>query len=134
MNKIVLGFILSTFAGLSTLIGYLLVIFIKKKTDKVIISALAFASGVMMFLSITDLIPEAIKFINHNFYQIPSILICLIFVIIGIIISIFIDKIFPNNINSNNNKSKSLYKVGLISMIGIIVHNIPEDCSCYVSQ
>ena len=31
---------------------------------------------------------------------------------------------------SSNN---SLYKVGLLSMIAIILHNIPEDCSYYAS-
>ena len=28
----------------------------------------------------------------------------------------------------------NLFKVGILSMIAIILHNIPEDCSCYVSQ
>ena len=31
---------------------------------------------------------------------------------------------------SSNN---SLYKVGLLSMIAIILHNIHEDCICHVS-
>lgn len=131
MNKVLLGFVLSTFAGLSTLIGFLVVIITKKKTDKLIIGALAFAAGVMFFLSITDLIVEAINFINYNFYKTPSILICFIFLVIGIIISIFIDKLFPNNINDT--KNKKLYKVGLISMLAIIIHNIPEGIATFVT-
>ena len=32
---------------------------------------------------------------------------------------------------SSNN---SLYKLGLLSMIAIILHNIPEDCIKFISQ
>ena len=37
--------------------------------------------------------------------------------------------LFLEEKSSNN----SLYKVGLLSMIAIILHNIHEDCICHVS-
>ena len=57
MNNTAFSFLLTILAGGSTMIG-MLVIFIKKKNyDSIIVSSLAFAAGVMICVSITDLIP-----------------------------------------------------------------------------
>lgn len=121
------AFILTTLAGLSTILGTI-PIFIKNKTNKIIISALSFAAGVMITVSITDLIPEALNYITKTFKIIPSLLIISIFIIIGIIISMTIDKYI------NMNREGELYKVGIISMIAIILHNIPEGIITYLSS
>ena len=118
------AFILTTLAGLSTLLGTL-PIFIKNKTNKIIISSLSFAAGVMITVSITDLIPESMNYINKTFNIIPTLLIIGIFVSLGIIISMTIDKYI--------NREGELYKVGIISMIAIILHNIPEGIITYLS-
>ena len=120
------AFILTTLAGLSTLLGTI-IIFIKNKTNKIIISALSFAAGVMITVSITDLIPESINYINKVFKQFPTLLITLIFIVVGIIISMTIDKYI------NIKREGELYKVGIISMIAIIMHNIPEGIITYLS-
>ena len=121
------AFMLTTLAGLSTLLGTL-PIFIKNKTNKIIISSLSFAAGVMITVSITDLIPESLNYITKTFKIIPSLLIISIFIIIGIIISMTIDKYI------NMNREGELYKVGIISMIAIILHNIPEGIITYLSS
>ena len=79
------AFMLTTLAGLSTLLGTL-PIFIKNKTNKIIISSLSFAAGVMITVSITDLIPESINYINKTFKIVPTLLIIGIFISLGIII------------------------------------------------
>lgn len=120
------AFILTTLAGLSTLIGTI-PIFIKTKTNKIIISALSFAAGVMITVSITDLIPEGINYLNKTFKLIPTLLITSIFIVLGIIVSMTIDKYI------NKDREGELYKVGIISMIAIILHNIPEGIATYLS-
>lgn len=119
------AFILTTIAGLSTLLGTI-PIFINKKTNKIIISSLSFAAGVMITISLIDLIPESIKYINITFKLFPTIIITLIFITLGIIISSTIDK--------NINREGELYKIGIISMIAIILHNIPEGIITYLSS
>jgi len=57
MTNIEYSFLITTFAGLSTMLGAILIFFKAKNTDRVVCSALAFASGVMIMVSITDLIP-----------------------------------------------------------------------------
>ena len=128
MNKIIISFIFTFLAGLSTLLGTIFIFLKKDKNKNIIISSLAFASSVMLTISICDLIPESILLLKSNNQDIIVIIISFISMIVGIIISMLIDKYLPSNNNDN------LYKVGIISMVAIILHNIPEDCSCYVSR
>ena len=126
--KELLPFLLCLIAGLSTLLGSLF-IFIKGEKNNIIKYALAFASGVMLSVSIFDLIPESLTMFqstakNSIFLSIMS------FIIIGLIIPLFIDKILPNKIDQ---KSK-LYKLGIFTMIAIIIHNIPEGIATYISS
>lgn len=123
------SFLLPIMAGLSTLIGTI-PIFIKfKNKDKIIVNSLAFAAGVMITVSITDLLPEAFHELNNTFKIIPNILICSIFFVIGVICSMTIDKLLPEN----NNKNNKLYKIGIISMLAIILHNIPEGIATFMA-
>ena len=119
-------FILTTIAGLSTLLGTI-PIFIKIKNENKLISAsCSFASGVMLSISILDLIPESLNYLYKEI-NIYTIFISFIFITIGIIISFIIDK-SVDKINNDNN----LYKVGILSMIVIILHNIPEGIITYI--
>ena len=132
MNNTIFSFILTILAGLSTMIGTIAIFIKKKNHNKIILSSLAFASGVMIIVSITDLIPESITLLRENLSHISTILLCVLGILLGVIISMLIDYYLPDKPISNS-KDKSLFKVGVISMIAIILHNIPEDCSCYAS-
>ena len=127
--NISLAFLLSSIAGLSTIIGAFIIFFSPKKTLNFLIGGISFASGVMFSLSIFDLLPESFDFLSKTYTFIPSLIISLIALCGGVCLSIIIDKFFPSTFNE-----KALYKLGLITMIGIMLHNIPEDCSCYVSR
>lgn len=113
------------------MIGTILIFIKVKNINKFICGSLSFASGVMICVSITDLIPEALNMLKINFNGFYSILLCLIFIVLGIVVSMLIDYYLPSDSLYEN---KKLYRVGLISMLAIILHNIPEDCSCYVSH
>jgi len=120
-------FLLTTIAGLSTMIGTLLIFVSKKKSDYIILGSLSFAAAVMMTVSFTDLIPESFSMLSLTFKTFPTILILLIFINIGIIISFTIDKYLPDT------SSDGLYRVGLISMLAIILHNIPEGIATFMA-
>ena len=123
-----IAFILSSIAGFSTLIGALIVLLSKKKTLNFLIGGISFASSVMLFLSLFDLIPEGVSFLSNSFVSFVSILLCFIFLTLGVCISIIIDKLFPSTFND-----KALYKLGLITTIGIIIHNIPEGIATFIT-
>lgn len=127
MDYTIYGFILTTLAGLSTLLGTIIIFINKKKSNKIIIGSLSFAAGVMITVSLTDLIPESIHLLNKTIKIFPTIIIMLIFIVIGIIISTTIDKYIPQK------REGELYKVGIISMLAIILHNIPEGIATFLS-
>ena len=113
LNNTLYSFLLTTIAGFSTLIGSILIFFDKKKSEKVIVASLSFASAVMLTVSFTDLIPEAIDMLKNVYPKFPCYIILLLFINIGIIISFLIDKYLPEE---KINDKGTLYKVGIISM------------------
>ena len=119
--------ILTSLAGLATMIG-IIPIFVKiKNKDYIIASSCAFASGVMICISILDLIPESIRYLNSYFNSFLVIMLCFIFLFFGIIISMVMDSYIDKVSNSGN-----LFKVGILSMIVIIMHNIPEGIVTFI--
>lgn len=120
-------FILTTLAGLSTMFGTL-PIFIKiKNKDTLIALACAFASGVMVCVSILDLIPESIKYLGKNYNGFIVIIFSFMAIFLGILVSMILDREIDRV-----NKGSNLYKVGILSMIAIILHNIPEGIVTFI--
>lgn len=118
MNRVISSFILTILAGLSTLIGYF-IIFIRGDKNKIITFSLSFASGVMLTISIIDLIPSSFTYLN-NYHLFFRLLIMFFFFVLGVFLSSFISSLCEKN------NTDSLKKVGIISMFAIILHNIPE--------
>ena len=127
MSITLYSFILTFIAGFSTLFGSLL-IFFKTRTNKIIIASLSFASGVMFAVSILDLIPEAINLLDYS--SIVDIAVISIFMAIGMLITLIIDKYLKVGENEAKN---SLFRVGVFSMIAIIIHNIPEGIATFIA-
>lgn len=101
---------------IGTVLGTLSILFVKKNNE-IIKKAFGFSAGVMLVASFLSLIIPSIN-MSDNFL-IP---------IIGILLGIFVILSLDLTINKNNSNSN------LIIIITIILHNIPEDCSCYVSH
>ena len=120
------SFLLPVIAGFSTLIGTILIFFKFKNKNNIILGSLGFTSGVMLTISLIDLIPEAIKSLNDYFFVFPTYIITLIFFVLGVVLSIMINKYLPKYDNK-------LYKVGVVSMIAIILHNIPEGIVTFMA-
>lgn len=127
MEQSTYAFILSTLAGLSTLLGTIFIFFPTKRKETILISSLSFAAGVMLTVSFSDLIPTSISSLKQVLYPIPSILIGMISFVIGIILSMTIDQKMPEQQNH-------LKRVGLIAMLAIILHNIPEGIATYLTS
>ena len=131
MNNIFFSFLLTIFAGLSTLIGYLIIFLKKRDHNKIIVSSLSFAAGVMVCTSICDLIPESIYLLKNNLSFLSTILFSFGGIILGIIISMIIDYYVPDTYVSDN---KALFRVGFLSMIAIIMHNVPEGIATFMAS
>ncbi len=132
MSSTLYAFFLSFLAGLSTLLGTIPIFFKIKNKQRLIASALAFAAGVMICVSFTDLIPEANSLLQSIFKPFPAILFLLIFFSIGVIFSMLIDKFFPAK-EDHHITNQKLYHIGIVSMLAIILHNLPEGIATFLS-
>lgn len=131
MSNVVYSFLISLLAGLSTLLGSFM-IFRKKTSNKILAGSLSFAAGVMITVSLTDLLPTCYQLLTNFYFQTFAILLLMTFFTLGVIVSMIIDKYLPdNNIKSDN---KTLYRIGLFSMIAIILHNIPEGIATFMAS
>ena len=114
-------FIITTLSGLFTLLGYFS-IYIKKDKNKLIKNSLAFAAGVMLCVSIIELIPEGIKLLKKSN---GSNIIGMISILTGMILPTFTNIIV---------KEEGLIKLGILSSVAIIMHNIPEGIITYITS
>ena len=128
MNKTILSFIITILSGLSTTLGIIPCFFKAKNQNKIISTSLAFASGIMLSISLISLIPESSNLLSETFLPIPSFLICSIFIISGIFICTIIDDKIDKKLSSSK-----LHKLGIISAIVLMLHNIPEGMTTFIS-
>lgn len=128
MNKTLFSFLITFLAGISTIIGILPCYLNEKYKEKVISFSLAFSSGVMLCISLISLIPEAVALFRNIFKTYPLILISLIFIVLGILFSSLIDSKVEECFTKNK-----LYKLGIISVIVLMLHNIPEGITTFIS-
>ena len=116
-------FIITFISGITTILGIIPTYINSKYKNNIINFSLSFASSIMITISLLSLIPESINYIGISFF---NIILLLIFINIGFIISSYIDK----NISTNN----SLYKLGIVSLIGLMLHNIPEGIITFITS
>lgn len=111
-------------AGLSTIIGYFLIYFPSKYQNRIIASSLSFSSGVMFTISFFSLIPEAFHFLS--LYSLGnSIVIFILFFSLGLL--------SPYIINRFIKTESTLYRIGILSVISLMIHNIPEGILSFLT-
>ena len=127
MENIVFSFLMTTLAGFSTLLG-IIPCYLNKTRESIISKSLAFSAGVMLMISLSSLIPESVSLLSLKYSYIFIFIIVFIFVVLGILFSSFIDQKIEERFTSNK-----LYKLGLISIIALCLHNIPEGITTFIS-
>ncbi len=125
MNKV--AFITTSLAGISTILGFF-VLWIKNQ-ENIVAKALGFSSGVLLFVSIFDLIPSSFSYFKKSFISGFNILFCILFLLLGILLS----TIMNESVQKRVGDSSSLYQIGILSMLAIILHNIPEGIITYLT-
>jgi len=125
-NPIFIGLLLSLLAGLSTTIGSLIAFLIKKPTNRILALALGFSAGVMISVSFVELLGNAINFMG----LLPANLAFFI----GILIIFLVDIFIPHEYMAEKFPSadKSLIRTGLLTALGLAIHNLAEGVAVFV--
>lgn len=143
-NNMGLAFSLTMLAGLTTAIGGAIAFITKKDNLKALSIGLGFSAGVMIFVSLVDIIPSSEKLLKISF---PEIFQWLVYggFILGILVSVLIDYFLPDHIDAEellnpelpeDKEKKSHYKLkraGMLTAIAICVHNFPEGMATFLT-
>ena len=124
--------LISTIAGLSTVLGSL-VIFKKwerENINKFITFCLSLSLIIMIGISITELIPEASYAILTEYKLAKGIIISLLVFTIGILSVYLINK----KIEKSSSSDLDLYRLGVLSMLALMLHNLPEGIVTFLSS
>lgn len=124
-------FLISLIAGMSTVVGGL-IIFIKfksKNINKFIVFCLSFSLIIMIGISIFDLLPHSWINLVKTYGLLKGSGVGLVAFLFGYLII----KIFKKSTIKCDNKS-SLYKIGILSMITLMIHNFPEGIATFMTS
>ena len=100
MENYITALIFSTIAGLSTVIGGLVTFFIKGNSLKFLSFGLGLSAGVMLFVSLADLYPEACEMIKAQMGS-NSAWLAVLFFGFGILTAVLIDFFIPDHIQAS---------------------------------
>ena len=151
MNEILSALFLTLIAGSATGIGGALVLFKKKLSSNFLAGSLGLSAGVMIFISLAELYPEAqaeVMAIAPGTHGKTFVLIAL-FVGMGIIT--LIDFLIPEYENpheapglslgektaavdmlEHTGNASALKKLGIMSALAIAIHNFPEGIATFI--
>ena len=140
-GNFLIAFGLSLFAGLSTVLGAIIVYGLKSRTPKILSLGLGFSAGVMLYLSFFELIPEARQAL---FSQSAGGWLSLVFYFFaGLAVAAIIDFFTHNFVHKKTDcpvpgkkprKGKHpLHQLGVFTALAIAIHNFPEGIATFAS-
>lgn len=139
-----MALLLATIAGLSTLAGAAIVLLTGKRNNVILTLALGLASGVMLSAAFVDLMPEGEEYFSAWGGESMGILMSVIFAAIGVLVAVLADKAIPDGCHCHEEQhhhdhhgdrkdhcAGDISRVGIMSMIAISLHNLPEGIALY---
>lgn len=139
MSNYVLPLILTLCAGMSTLLGGFITFLIKRNNLKALSVGLGFSAGVMVYISLAELMTEAPEMLNEYFGVLPAKAMAFGGFVIGIIVATLIDYFIPDHIesdflttNQHTEQNHKIRRAGLITAIAVTLHNFPEGMATFL--
>ncbi len=132
----------TTVAGLATAVGGLLGIIIKRPGARFLGFALGFSAGVMIHISFVELLPEAMEdfetALGGNGGEHAAFAIAHLVLFAGMICYFFIDLLVPHEFGPQEDHAvgagdSSLHRTGVLTAMGIGIHNFPEGMATFVA-
>ena len=155
MMNIMLAFLLTMFAGLSTGVGSLIAFFAKKTNKKFLSISLGFSAGVMIYVSLIEIFQKARVSLAGELGERWGAWVTVLAFFGGIFLIALIDRVIPEEknphetkgvladqigkqgkateSNEQQEKSKHLMRMGAFTALAIAIHNFPEGLATFVS-
>jgi ZIP family zinc transporter len=154
VHHILFAFLMTLIAGLSTGIGSLLSLLTKKTNAKFLAVSLGFSAGVMIYVSMMELLVQAQISLGGFMGEKKGRLVAVIGFFGGMLLISLIDKMIPSEQNpheiksskerqadvdreigdgSAQEKKKKLMRTGLFTALALAIHNFPEGMATFVS-
>lgn len=143
-NSILIAFLLTLLAGLSTGIGSIIA-FVSRRTNRKFLSlALGFSAGVMIYVSMVELLAEARTALAAELGMRPGSLAAAASFFGGMLVIAVIDKLIPSeenphevkcmeNADCTQKQDSKLMRMGVFTALAIAIHNFPEGLATFVS-
>ena len=128
MENVALALILTTLAGLSTTLGSLLGLVVRKPGPRFMSATLGFSAGVMVMVSFVELLQGSIESIGFAYAHFGF--------FSGIIIIFLIDFFLPHQWAGHQDviqkkEDSKLLRMSLLVALGIGIHNFPEGMATF---
>lgn len=134
-----LAFLVTLFAGLSTGLGSFLVFNKSIKKEILLPISLGLSAGVMIYVSFVEIFPKAVEALSIAYSEEASYLITTILFFVGMGIIAVIDYLIPDKANPHEffddpeTQSQHLMRLGLFSALAIALHNFPEGLATFIA-
>lgn len=144
MENVMLAFLLTLVAGLSTGVGSLIAFFAKKTNKKFLSVSLGFSAGVMIYVSLVEIFQKAKISLSGELGERMGAWATVFAFFGGIFLIALIDKLIPEDENPHeaktvladseeNKESRHLLRMGAFTALAIAIHNLPEGLATFVS-
>lgn len=147
MDKILLlAFALTLLAGLATCLGGIITFFAKRTNTKLLSIALGFSAGVMIYVSMVEILPDSKIALIGFLGETKGELYAVIAFFVGVLMIALIDHFIPSfenphtvhNVEEIKNKKKAekfrkLHRLGVFTAVAITLHNFPEGLATFAS-
>jgi len=146
MNNVILAFVLTAFAGLSTGIGSAIAFFTKKTNTRFLAISLGFSGGVMIYVSMIEIYAKAKISLIAELGEKPGSWATVAAFFGGMLLIGLIDKVIPKGENPHEmhrveelcdsgvciSKTK-LLRTGVFTALAVGIHNFPEGLATFIS-
>ena len=140
-QNVMLAFLMTLLAGLSTGIGSMIA-FVAKHTNKKFLSvSLGFSAGVMIYVSMIEIFVKAQESLVSELGYKPGNWATVVAFFGGMLVIAVIDKMIPSEENPHEVKMvedeqshpRKLMRMGVFTALAIAIHNFPEGLATFVS-
>ena len=142
MNDVLQAFMMALLAGLSTGIGSIIAVVFGKTSPRYTSFTLGFSAGVMMYVSLTEIIIKARDALTADLSVRLGTGITLVSFFGGILLIALIGRLIPSFegeacekslVRMKKQKALQLIRAGLFPAFAIALHNFPEGMATFVS-